>query len=224
MSVNMEAKNTVSADGQVCEYITTCGKEGGSPRIMIVGNSITRHEPNCSIGWNFNHGMAASAPEFDYVHLVQNAILEKHPDAEFCVVQVGRWEMKYRTCDIDCMFSTAKSFSPDLIITVLGANIPSAEFTREDFLREMGKLHAYLSGGRKVRIIQSSTFFRNDIKNEAIKAYCDISGAEYLYISDIAEDKDNLAIGKFWHEGVANHPGNNGMKLIAERIIEKIKL
>ena len=222
MKVILEEKNTVKADGQVCKHVTTAGTEAGSPRIMFVGNSVTRHEPNASIGWNFNHGMAASAPECDYVHIVQAAALEKYPNAEFCVVQASGWEFKYKTCDHDALFSSAKDFAPDLIITALSANIPKDDFTKEDFIREMGKLHAYLSGGRRIPMIQTSTFFGNMQKNEAIKEYCEINGIAFVDLIDLGENEENLAIGKFEHFGVAHHPGDLGMRRIAERIIEKI--
>ncbi len=222
MKGNLEEKNTVKADGQVCKYITTSGTPGGSPRVMFVGNSVTRHEPNLNIGWNFNHGMAASAPERDYVHIVESAVLEKYPNAEFCVVQASAWELKFKNCDIDALFCPAKDFAPDLIITLIGANIPKADFTKEDFIAEMGKLHSYLAGGKDVHKIQGTNLFGNAQKTEAIKEYCEISHSLCADVSDLCENEENLAIGKFEHKGVALHPGDLGMKRIAERIIEKI--
>ena len=222
MNPNLEAKNTVKADGQVCEYVTTCGTVNGAPRIMIIGNSVTRHEPCAGIGWNFNHGMAASAPERDYVHIVETAVLEKYPNAEFCVVQASRWEFKYKSCDLEEQFSMAKDFAPDLIITVISANIPKDDFTKEDFIYQMGRLHTYLSGGRRIPMIQTTSFFGNTAKNEAIKEYCELSGTTFVDITDLGANEENLAIGKFEHSGVAHHPGDLGMKRIAERIIEKI--
>src|SRR3989442_6785350 len=45
-------------------------------RILFLGNSITRHGPLASIGWTNNWGMAASALEKDYVHVLANSFAE----------------------------------------------------------------------------------------------------------------------------------------------------
>lgn len=37
-------------------------------RLLFAGNSITRHGPAPEIGWDHDHGMAASGPDHDYVH------------------------------------------------------------------------------------------------------------------------------------------------------------
>ena len=43
-------------------------------RILFLGNSITLHGPKADIGWTGNWGMAASAEDKDYVHLVSGAL------------------------------------------------------------------------------------------------------------------------------------------------------
>lgn len=43
-------------------------------RILFCGNSLTRHGPKADIGWTNDWGMAASAPERDYVHLLVQAL------------------------------------------------------------------------------------------------------------------------------------------------------
>ena len=48
------------------------GQETGkvSPRVLILGNSITRHGPKADIDWHTNWGMAASALEKDFAHIL----------------------------------------------------------------------------------------------------------------------------------------------------------
>lgn len=70
----MEAikENTVSAKGQLVnsDSLRFYGDENAKIKILIVGNSITRHGVLPSIGWYHDFGMAASAEENDYVHLL----------------------------------------------------------------------------------------------------------------------------------------------------------
>ena len=43
---------------------------GGEFKVFVYGNSIALHGPLAKIGWTNNWGMAASAPENDFAHLV----------------------------------------------------------------------------------------------------------------------------------------------------------
>jgi len=43
-------------------------------KVLIIGNSITYHPPDFSIGWDANWGMAASRPELDYVSLLTDLL------------------------------------------------------------------------------------------------------------------------------------------------------
>lgn len=52
---------------------------------MFVGNSITRHEVKTDIGLHNDWGMAASALENGYVHIIAELILQKDCDAAFFV-------------------------------------------------------------------------------------------------------------------------------------------
>ena len=65
--------NTVAAHDQMINssHVSFFGDPKVTKRILVVGNSITRHGPNAEIGWgNRDWGMAASAPEKDFVHLL----------------------------------------------------------------------------------------------------------------------------------------------------------
>ena len=52
-------------------------------RVLFIGNSITKHEPKPEIGWYGCWGMAASAEERDYVHILMKKISSRNPETVF---------------------------------------------------------------------------------------------------------------------------------------------
>ena len=216
-----EEKNTVKSENQVSKNVFFEGIEGGLPRVMFLGNSITKHGPLASIGWHGNWGMAASAKDKDYVHICIREIQKKYPNAEFCIVQGAAWERSYSDFDFSSLYATARDFKPDILICCIGANIPMDTFKHEVFIEKIGEFHKYLScDNPDTKIIISSSFFNNAKKNDAIFEYAEKSGANLAFISDIVQDKENLPTG-FEHEGVSVHPGDKGMQIIAERVMEQ---
>lgn len=219
---NLEKLNTVDGNKQVRKNVFFEGSPDGSPRIMILGNSITYHEPKPEIGWHGCWGMAASEKEKDYVHRVISAIRKKYPDAVFCIVQGSVWEVNYTDCNYDENFAQARDFAPDILISSLSANIPDNEFEKKAYKENLKILHSYLSTN-KTKVFQLSAFFGNPDKNAAIKEYCDEGNANIVWVSDILQGKENRAIGRFEHKGVQVHPGDKGMKYIAQRILEALE-
>ena len=88
----------------------------------------------------------------------------------------------------------------------------------------MKKLHDYLVDGREgVKIYQCTTFYRNELKVQGIKEYCEENGVRFVDISDIQDDRSNCAFDKFEHSGVGGHPGDKGMRIMAERFLAEIE-
>lgn len=196
------------------------GDENGTPRIMFLGNSISLHGKKPDIGWYGEWGMAASAKEHDYVHLVEKAVSEKYPEAAFCIAQGAEWETSLESCNYEEVFGMAKNFEPDVIISSLETNIPTETFDKVIFKTEIRRLHQYLSRtDGKTRIIIASSYGKVPIKDEAIKEYAEETNASYVYIGDIHENREYLAFGFFEHEGVAGHPGDKGMECLAGRYL-----
>jgi hypothetical protein len=92
------AKNTVDSKNQLKDtpLVRFHNIDGNGIRIMFLGNSMTLHGSAPAIGWYPECGMAASAPEKDYVHILEKKVLEVDPNASFCICQVANWEREYK--------------------------------------------------------------------------------------------------------------------------------
>ena len=71
-------ENTVESVNQLAssDIVFYMGDRRAEKRLLIVGNSITRHGPKKDIGWDGDWGMAADSPDKDYVHILQRKLEE----------------------------------------------------------------------------------------------------------------------------------------------------
>ena len=214
------AKNTVDSQNQLKEssVVRFHNLGGGGKRVMFVGNSITLHGKAPQIGWNLECGMAASAPEKDYVHLLERAVLEVDPEAAFCVCQVAGWERSYKQGEETYpLYEAARAFDADIIVLRFIENCPAAEFEPDVFYRSVGELVKYLNADGEAKIIVTTGFWRHP-GDAQLCAYARDNGYPLVPLGDLGQLDEMKAIGLFEHSGVANHPGDEGMRNIAERI------
>ena len=217
--------NNVSSKGQLPEdkYVTYIGNKAAKRCILIVGNSITRHAPKAEIGWHGDFGMAASCEEKDYVHLLASRILARE-DACIMVHQLATWE---RECTEDTGLAYAKAshdFHADTVIFRLGENIKSP--TGEGALALMEKAFSTLADyicPEGARVIFTTCFWRHGVVDEAIRAVAKKRGISLVELGDLGDDDRYMAVGLFEHRGVAMHPGDLGMAMIAERIYKALE-
>ena len=101
--------------------------DGGEVRVLVYGNSIALHGPMPSIGWTNNCGMAASAPEKDFAHLVV-AGLEKRlgKKADFRIRNLAALERNFTTnvASVAEIAADAK-WKPDYVVIAVGENVPN---------------------------------------------------------------------------------------------------
>lgn len=217
-------KNTVKGTKQLedSKYVMFENIEKGGKRVMFVGNSITMHGILPEIGWTDCYGMAASKKENDYVHICMKKIQESHPDASFCICQVCEWETNYKTGEEKYyLYERAREFDADIIVMRAVENCPGKDFDEGIFLKEYGKLLDFLNPNKKAKIVITTSFWKHPADG-MIKEYAKIHSLPLCELDDLGEIDEMKAIGKFEHSGVASHPGDLGMKTIAERILEII--
>jgi hypothetical protein len=215
-------ENTVSAKNQLppSDTVFYLGEANAPLRILIVGNSITRHGRKPDIGWNHDFGMAASTAENDYVHLLERMVNGETSTALFMIRQASTWERGFTEPSILADFKAEHAFDPDILIFRLGENVPKdADPARyktalEDFVR-------YICPNG--RVIFTTTVWESESRSAPIRALAEKRREPCIDLSEIGRHDDLMAIGKFEHRGVSIHPGDKGMRYIAEKILAELK-
>ena len=212
--------NTVSAKNQMVNssLVYYLGQPKAKIRILIVGNSITRHGPREEIGWSGDWGMAASTPEKDYVHRLFTMRVEDGQDVFIRVSQCADWEMNLREEGILSNYEEDRNFNADILIFRLGENVPDCN--KPYFKEKMQKFVEYICPNGKV--IYTTCFWVNEIVDEAIRNIAMCRGENYINAC-FSTDEKNMALGQFEHSGVSMHPSDAGMEKMAKAIFQALK-
>lgn len=223
--MNSIEKNTVSAENQInikfrVQFI---GSDVPDKKVLILGNSITYHGEKADIGWGGNWGMAASRAENDYIHLLFEQSKRICPKVQFCVAQISSLEADFCNSELIKEYELIKDYKPDIVVLRFGENIKPEKY-------DLAKLEQsydyfvknYLVSG-KAHLVFTTCFWKHGFIDEMIRKYCGIFGGDLIELGDLGDDDSMKAIGKFEHHGVANHPGDLGMKNIADRIYAVIR-
>ena len=199
--------------------------------LVVIGNSLTKHAPYPAIGWEGNWGMAASSEEQDYAHVLKKMIESKSKSpVELTIENRGKFERGFWLEEEQKLPSPLEKQlkHASYVVIQLGDNVSDSDFSTYDFKKSY---QDFIQQIRKTSPQDSQIFclgpwWHNDKKAEAIKNGCIQGGGSYIEISDIARAASSKASSErsFKNNGVASHPGNRGMKQIAEKIYKRITL
>lgn len=212
-------KNVVPAEHQVKKAFRAFGKENGSPRVLYVGNSITRHGPRPSIGWTNDCGMAASSVDKDYVHVNAAMVAKVKSNAEFAYLNVAdSLERKFTDpgWKPETYFKDVKTFKPDIVVFFFGANVAKTydanpPASPRSFKDAVLALRDYLDTGT-TKFLISEGFYIRPVLDAEKKAAAAARGDVFVAIDDFRRGSD--VHGRF------NHPNDKGMQRIAQRFFE----
>lgn len=126
--------------------------------VLILGNSITYTPANPSSGWNGNWGMAASALEKDYVHLLAAKFKQQSINANVTAKNIAEFEVNYMTYNFDTELKTYRDNKPDLLILRIGENVQST-FDSVEFAKRYQGLIAYMkTGNPQLKVLAVAPF------------------------------------------------------------------
>lgn len=197
-------------------------------RILFLGNSITQHGPKADIGWTGNWGMAASAEDKDYVHLVTRALAgSTGTTPQIMVRNIADFERNYATYDADAQLKDCLAFDPDLVILAIGENVPALadEDATAQFKTGVMNLLRVVMAKRHPLVVVRSSFWADAAKDEVLAQAGEEAGGIFVNAGPLGQEAGNAARSErsFTHDGVASHPGDQGMKALAEAIVQAIR-
>ena len=192
-------------------------------RVLVLGNSVTLHGPLKEIGWEGDWGMAASAREKDFAHVLLGHFAKAaHGLPEMRVKNLAGFERGLAAYDVAKELEKELAFKPNLVVVAVGRNAkdPVTEAEKAAYLAAFTHLLKTLKENGQPRLVVRSEFWEEPAKEALAKKACETVGALYVDIGAPARDPANLgsAERKINHAGVAGHPGDRGMRIMADRL------
>ena len=192
-------------------------------KVLYLGHSMTRHGPSQKIGWTNDWGMAASAREKDYAHLVARGIEAKTGrKTEIRLRNIASFERNLAGFDMAGQFAEDRAWGADYTVIFIGENcsMPKTDEEKALFRTKMRDLYRMFKPKNGGDMVVCSVFSPSMVKAQLQREAAKEADVKYVKFWDLGVSKECKAIGKFWHPGVAGHPGDKGMALIAERILD----
>jgi lysophospholipase L1-like esterase len=185
--------------------------------VVILGNSITYASPNLPLGWYGDWGMAASAEEKDYVHVLKKSFQLRNPDVVVKVQNVQEFELDFTGYNFDTQLKSLRDTHPDLVILRIGENLQANIDLNVFEQRYKDLINYFKADNPKVIVVGVSNVFKG-MADDIMARY-----PPYVSLKTITQDPANMALGLFENYAVATHPGDTGMRNIASLIWLKVK-
>lgn len=201
-----------------CKTVRNISQRGTTKNVhsvLIIGNSIVKHPSAPNIGWAGDWGMAASIADSDFVHLLTKKIHDKDKHVIVNAINLADFERNYATYSIKNLDSLK---NPDIVIIKLSENIDDNNIIGNNFISYYDCLVKYIAPSKKTITIIADGFWPKSKVNTLIEQYAVRNKFSFVKIDDLSSDITNTGAGKFKDPGVAKHPSDKGMRLIANRI------
>jgi len=207
--------------------VVSCKKDKSTIRtpkfknIVILGNSITFSAPDLNGEWKGSWGMAASAADSDYVHLLTARFKLVDSNCKVTARNITGFEKDYVNFNFDGNLKDLRDSVPDLLILRIGENVQPSTYNAETFkARYIALIDYFIAKNGKLSVLGVGPLWNAYLVEPVMK------GQPYVSLARINQDKSNTAYGLFTDPGIQIHPNNKGMRAISDAIwsgLEKLK-
>lgn len=196
-------------------------------KILFLGNSLTytgvpEEEPDKE-----RRGLTSTSKEKDYAHQLMKMINEKKKvDIDYSVLNISTFERTFSDTAFDySQLEKCVAKNPDYLIVQIGENISNDDMT--NYSTELEKQYAQLllNFPESIKIICIPFWPDKNKQNVITKIAVDNN----VYLVDLSHlgngtDSENYASSykKYKQPGVGEHPGDYGMKNIADNLFTVI--
>ena len=204
----------------VVNYVDTT-KISKIKKVLILGNSIVVQGPIPAIGWNGNWGMAASSIDSDFVHVLIRRIHYQDSSVAIRYKNIAGFEsdfIRYPLSNLDSLRN------PDMLILKISENVNEEMAADSNFLKYYSQLVGYIDSNQNSLNVIVDGFWNKAQVNGMIRQYAIQNKFPFITIKDLSGDPANEAGNKFEDAGVASHPSDQGMRMIADRIWDYINV
>lgn len=195
-------------------------------KVRVFGNSLTATTEG--------FGLAASDPQHDYYYLMSQYILGKNSRADIQRHGVGEWESGTNSSDrqkaFDDIFKPYLDADTDLVIVQCMENVNSAASQQTLPQDSVTLLQNIKNVSPNAQIIWMYGWWGDRTVFDPAQNACDKVGAKGINLNDIGTQKSMQSYAgqsrtlqdgtvRKIQENEASHPGDAGMKAIADRLI-----
>lgn len=194
-------------------------------RMLIIGNSITSSPPLPDKGWYNSNGMAASAPEKDFVHLLTANLETLYKPFQVRLQDGGNFELNFGAPDyhMDEFAPVVRNFKPDLIIVRLGENMDETRVQPDNLENQFRTLLERLdSSSQPLKIICTTSVWYRPKADAVIRKVTSEKGYSLVDLSCMVGQSQYFA-GQYVVPIIAAHPNDAGMQRIANLLWGKIQ-
>ncbi|MBI3382483.1 MAG: SGNH/GDSL hydrolase family protein [Aquabacterium sp.] len=192
----------------------------GKNCLFVIGNSLTRHGPSSAIGWQGEWGMAASAADKDYVAQLLKLLNQDAAGASWAAHKEDGGELERHPALYHVADETSRlARQSALVVVEVGDNVDTGKTPLPMFAQAYSQSLEALKPEAGV-LACVSTWWPSAEKDQLIKERCEKAGGVFVDISSIARSPKSIARNErtIAHDGVGAHPGDAGMKAIANKI------
>ena len=229
---SIEAEASIYAPDQEHEFFLLKEQEveDADYSILFVGNSITMH-PACDYWWGY-WGMAASKPEYDYVHRVVAELNNTDKTVDYDVISFSLWERDNTRQIAISKLDKVLVKDYDLVIVQVGDNVHHVAHYKSDYETLVGYFKDKYPESKMLLI---GDFWSRPGHDAIKKTVAAEQNCPYIDLSDIrdkAKYRSYLGAEVYGEDGnihkvdfppVTAHPNDLAYEVITERILAHIE-